>query len=294
MSAELIRGMVCGLSPADRAQYWLAMLHAFLDDSGNSPNDPVFVLGGFISTADLWLDFSAEWTETRQKAISIAYFKSSEASSARDEFHIGRGWNRDLINERVESLARVVQRYALFRVSCSMTRADYNAFLKRFGDALRDPFHHFASSPYFFCLSALIVRVRGYCDANHIDPVCKYVLDTHGATGTFSAELLRHSNIPQIAAALDGSVPSFESDKVMQPLQAADLYAYQKHDWAVTGGKSRYQRVRETLEAIPAIEMTLDMRYLPALAERLDKSMVAAPQFLGPRRKRTKRGKNLA
>jgi hypothetical protein len=38
------------------------VLQAFIDDSGSEPQDPVFVLGGFVSQAADWARFSGEWS----------------------------------------------------------------------------------------------------------------------------------------------------------------------------------------------------------------------------------------
>ena len=42
----------------------MAIIQAYVDDSGNSPDggkNPVFVLGGYIATADMWTAFSDAW-----------------------------------------------------------------------------------------------------------------------------------------------------------------------------------------------------------------------------------------
>ena len=41
--------MVSGLPSGKREQRTLMVLRAFIDDSGNEPRDPFFVLGGFVA-----------------------------------------------------------------------------------------------------------------------------------------------------------------------------------------------------------------------------------------------------
>ena len=37
------------------------VLEGYVDDSGSSPDGNVFVLAGYISTAEKWAEFSSEW-----------------------------------------------------------------------------------------------------------------------------------------------------------------------------------------------------------------------------------------
>jgi hypothetical protein len=255
------------------------MLQAFIDDSGSEPTDPIFVLGGFVSTTDAWTEFTDEWGASLSKDIPIRYFKSTEANGARGEFAIRRGWERALIDARVEELSAIAQKHALFRVAAMMRWSDYNCFLKDIGDNLKIPFNRFLSSPYFLCLASIKIRVQKFCVFHGLDPICYYTLDEQGATGEFSALLFQHVADPGLRELL-GGVPSFRDDKEILPLQAADLYAYQRHDWAVSGGKPRYENARRMLEVVPSIETTLDYRYLADLRATLLSSVVSAPQFL--------------
>jgi hypothetical protein len=57
------------------------MLQAYIDDSGNVPEQEVFVLGGLISTCDRWLAFSDEWKKALQLDPPLRYFNSEARPS---------------------------------------------------------------------------------------------------------------------------------------------------------------------------------------------------------------------
>ena len=56
-----ISGLVCGLPSKKRGSRLMLMLKAFIDDSHSGPTGPVFVLAGYISTAEKWASFAEKW-----------------------------------------------------------------------------------------------------------------------------------------------------------------------------------------------------------------------------------------
>jgi len=280
-ASERIRGLVCSLTSANRARAWLIMLQAYVDDSGSEPNDPLFVLGGFVAPPSQWEDFTDEWDAKLREPISIEYFKSTEANGARDQFAIRKGWDRSSINMRIENLADIAAKHATFRVAVAMRWSDFNTYLKDIGGELQEPYNLLLRSPYFLCLAALRVKIHSHCERNGIDPLCYFTLDEQSTVGNFSALLFGSLQDPALKAFL-GSIPVFDTDRNVLALQAADLYAYQFHDSKVTpnGGKPRYAKVRSSLERVDAIEMMLDHRYLAQVRETLLAAAASAPQFL--------------
>src|ERR1051326_5587894 len=59
--AAHIKALVCGFASPLREKRLLAMLVAYVDDSGSDENDHAFILAGFVSTSEDWVRFSDEW-----------------------------------------------------------------------------------------------------------------------------------------------------------------------------------------------------------------------------------------
>ncbi len=227
------------------------VLQIFIDDSGSSPNDKYFVLGGLAASANQWLLFSEEWKSALSQPPGISYFKTSEANAMRGEF--GHGWNRRLIDQKVDELAQIATRYAQYCVHSVIRWSDY---VKFFGDFKKhyqgEQFKEWAN-PYFLCMYALAACLTRYSKKNHIDPIWKIVVDEHGSIGRIANDVFAAIREPAIHQAL-GGIPSFDDDRKVLPLQAADLYAWHLHDFCVRNGlKDRDPHIKRALFGIPEI-----------------------------------------
>src|SRR4051812_26441335 len=89
--------LVCGLPAGDRERRQIYMLRAFIDDSRGHSLPKVFVLAGYISTAERWASFSDEWRRALDMSPRIAYFKYWEAIKRRKQFY---GWSEKAAFER--------------------------------------------------------------------------------------------------------------------------------------------------------------------------------------------------
>jgi hypothetical protein len=61
------------------------MLQIWLDDSGRGQR-PAFVLAGYFSSVDAWIEFSDEWKALLQKRPALRRLKAYEAFGLRGEF----------------------------------------------------------------------------------------------------------------------------------------------------------------------------------------------------------------
>ncbi len=220
------------------------MLKAFVDDSGSEPNDPVFVLAGFLSTPALWSRFADEWSRELGKEPHLEYFKMSEAHAQDGQFR--RGWTRPLIAQRVQTLTEIACKYASYRISSVMRWSDYSSYIKEIGDETLEPFNFALRDPYSLCLFGMYIKVAKCLERQKIESDCDYVLDEQSKVGEFAARVIntlgRSGNVE--LDSIFKSVPIFENDKAVLPLQAADLYAWHLHRWLVTeGGCKQYKKL---------------------------------------------------
>jgi hypothetical protein len=203
------------------------MLEAYVDDSANGdPN--LFVLAGFVSSADRWLSFSKAW----QKLIDhrsehyrkLDYFKMEEMSSARDR-------------ERCAWFHKVIEDHAVAAVSLTISTHELRRQVDRMFD---DPMMRKGlGNPWHFAVSAII---RDYAinrpnitlPAGPVNFIFDQALNERRLVWNAWDAFLGAN--PQYAP-LMGSMPRFEDDKEVLPLQAADMFAWWVRHWQLDGLK---------------------------------------------------------
>lgn len=213
---------VSGLLPNERQRQLMVILQACIDDSAsNRRHGPgYFMLGGLIATVDQWVQFSIEWQAKLDEAPALDYFKFSEASAMKGQFHTDRGWTEKLRDTRVRDLAKIAREHSLLGVSCFMPQHDYDEFIKCFAPnkELQDP--------YFMCFYQIVDAVteaRAHLPSDEL----QYIFDDQGETGLRAVSYWNdyRTSLPWYRPDLLGSTPKHENDKKFRPLQAADLYA---------------------------------------------------------------------
>ena len=95
------------------------VLQACIDDSGEM-RGPIFVLGGLLADSSAWERFSVEWADELKNPIELAYVKAAEANGLRDQFSIGRGWDRQKRDDRIGALCGIIKRHAQARMHVSV------------------------------------------------------------------------------------------------------------------------------------------------------------------------------
>jgi hypothetical protein len=109
-------------------------VQGFIDDSGegDAPNDPVFVLGGFISDVERWAAFSKEWRGALDGPPSIDYFKMAEAAnlSANGQFARRLGWTEAKRDAKLELLNGIIVRHVELKVNCSVDKAAFAKYAR--------------------------------------------------------------------------------------------------------------------------------------------------------------------
>ena len=196
------------------------MLQAYIDDS-ISDQPPIFVQAGYIAPAEKWAAFSNKWQAVLDIEPRLEYFKMKEAWALRGQFD---GWSEERRNERLEMLYRVIEEF--------VTGSFYIGFRP---DALKRAFAMFPKKfghPYYFSVPRLMADVGRNLESFGlpIGPV-DFVFDTQlhekrhliasWEWGTPRAK----PNPPELGVILSNA-PSFQDDKKVLPLQAADFLAW--------------------------------------------------------------------
>jgi hypothetical protein len=146
--------MACGLASPKRGHRLLVILRAFIDDSGNEPTGPVFLLAGFISTAERWERFSDEWAAVCAQPPATPNFHMVQAERLKGGYW-GIGADDELAarrDRRVGDLVEVIMKHAMIRINAAMDWNNYNRMIKGKVPPQTD-------NPYFWCFANLIMEI---------------------------------------------------------------------------------------------------------------------------------------
>ncbi len=113
----------------------------YVDDSGSEPSSLIFFLAGFISTMGRWAAFSNEWDSALAIDPKLDYFKMSEAAGFGDQFSKRKGWNEANRADRLVTLARIINKYAMLRVSTSLRHDLFAKYVLSLPAVERKPRH---------------------------------------------------------------------------------------------------------------------------------------------------------
>ena len=210
------------------------ILQAYVNDSGSDLQGPLYVLAGFLSSAERWADFSTEWAVALAGPPGLAYFNAAEANRLKGEFDRRKGWDGPKRDDRVATLIRIIKRHALGRIHTSVRPVDFETYIK----GLPLPSRRLTSDNPYTLLSMQIILSNAVWMASNSGALhnlhgsVDFIFDNQVG---FSDETLQwwpnfkqlldesgRTNLPLYV----GSAPIFRDEKEFLPLQAADLYAW--------------------------------------------------------------------
>jgi uncharacterized protein DUF3800 len=196
-----------------------AMFTAYMDDSGSEGKGLVFVLAGYVAPIKGWEIFSAKWEEALAKPPSLPYFKMREAHRLNDSFF---GWTEEDRERRVADLVDVI---------CAQPVMSALALVLTWDDFRRAQAEHpdiVNCHPYDMLFhGAMATTTRLLVEDRSRDPIA-FVFDEQGGAGERAILAYRaiRSILPSTQADLVVGSPRMENDKIVPPLQAADLLAW--------------------------------------------------------------------
>jgi hypothetical protein len=194
----------------------LLVLQAYLDDSGKE--EPVFMLAGYLATAERWAEFSDSWDAALRADPPISYLKMRDAWGRRGEF---AGWTEDLRDAKIRLLLETVARYGLVTLAVVIDHEAYkHVEAHKIAAKLK--------SPYFVCAYKIMTMTLTHLAAvGSAEPV-EFIFDEQGkqAEQVLAAWRFLKSAAPASVRPSIGSRPSYFSEQERMPLQAADMFAW--------------------------------------------------------------------
>jgi Protein of unknown function (DUF3800) len=198
----------------------LVMLQAHVDDSGSEPGSSVFVLAGYVLPAAAWADFSDHWIEELRRDRPISHLHMSETGQhTKGDF---LGWKVDEIEQKLLSLALLISSYHPIALICHARWDEFSKFTSGSSNA------SLIGNPYKVLFYEIIRMMFGCGVINNEPQSVDFVFDGHGPVGAEAVDWYYDTkrSFPPEARPCFGSAPVFRDDKLVVPLQAADMLAW--------------------------------------------------------------------
>jgi hypothetical protein len=220
------------------------MYQAFLGDSGRG-SGPSYVIAGFLASVEGWLDFADRWQRVLDMPPRLPYFKMKQAmnrGAARNRNSPFYGWPQEHIYEAVEVFTELTSKLPM-RIRIRVPNNDWNRIYSgKIGPQTNIPF-------LLAHLSAMQETTRLLAQSGITEKI-NFIFDTALPHEQHWVKMAWHfwrqrEWLPE-RKALFGDPPDFRDDKVVLPLQAADLYAWHapkakqvesEHEYNHTGWK---------------------------------------------------------
>lgn len=240
---ESILALVSGLAPGVRERRLLLMLQAYFDESGTG-SGPILVLAGFLASAEQWSAFSTDWKRALDMNPAIRYLKMREAAGLGGEF---QDWSEDRRNERMSLFYRIIEEHIPIAIWASMPR---DAFTKVFAPVADK--HTIYRNPYYILMVDMIAQFAKTKDKLGLTERVDFIFDEGAAQVSKITEIwefIKGADADPRLKTIMGDFPSFKDDKIVLPLQAADLHAW----W-------RRQRIDEYLTGKPSVNFPFKVK----------------------------------
>lgn len=210
--SEYIRRLVCGYSSRLRKRKVIVVLQG-LATGGN-----IFVLAGFLSTAEMWEKFSDEWEKFSEEPPKTPDLHMKDAYRMKGSC----GWKDETERDKkINGFVDLIKAHAMYRVESILAWPIYDKVVKgRVPESI--------DNPYFLLFFHVILSVIAFMDRAGLDGTVDFVFDEQGPIGTVALgwyQFIKDS-VPSLGSRL-GSTPIFRDDSHVLPLKAADLYAWQ-------------------------------------------------------------------
>lgn len=224
----------------------------YVDDSGSEPQGEIFFLAGFISTVERWAAFSNEWDSALALSPALDYFKMSEAFGLVGQFSSSKGWNEANREDRLVTLARIINKYAMLRVSVS-TRHD---LFEKYVASLPATERNLATDEPFIMLAFHLVSVAIMFAHEHgVREPIDFIFDHQSGEGEVQSNWQQYRRTLQFTprgkqlAPLLGDV-FFSDEQSRRPLQAADLYVGQARRHYIDNHRLKNQKIVVPMNSI--------------------------------------------
>lgn len=257
----------------------MAFCQAAIDDSGNEPNQQIFVLAGFVAPAENWIAFTLGWDRALKEApIPLDYFKFTEAMRLRGQFDKDRGWTEPMRDDQLRTFSEIIQKHASARFSAAVRHEHYQRYIRDAAPARVRTL--LTDTPYQLLAARAVVAACTAIMATNAGDECAFYFDTQPGQ-----DVILQALWPRLVASIQegqGNLPPgftlprivgdprFESELDWSPLQASDLLAGAMRTELMTGA---YPAALSALEGIPGNPFNMEEEHLKEMGDGLERMM---------------------
>jgi hypothetical protein len=274
------------------------VLQGFIDDSGSDGTQPpdrtgaprgnIFVLAGFLATAEQWESFSDRWEALCDLDPKTPDFKMVKAyrKSGKNSY----GWkSAEERDAKINKLVEVIISSVSYRLDMAVAWPNYNNIVK--GKVPEN-----IDSPYFLLFYNTILATAAFMDHAKLEGTVDFVFDDQGKFGNAALgedpATIRdkatgwyrqiRASVPQSVRDRLGSTPVFRHDKDVLALKAADVYAWQiRRHYDVE--QPRQERPNDNLDSILGlygVEGIIEGPHLGEFVENYNRGILALKSSL--------------
>ena len=219
----------------------MALYVAYGDDSGSHEQSPIMILAVVVATYEAWKAFSNEWWNVLmnvgrplRRTNRDTYFSSSQAEVLKGCFE---GFTREEADAKVGALTDLVVQHIEYAF---VSGINWEHFTRILQDAVRRPngrLRNYFKHPYYLLfhdVTSSVINMQIERDLGEVD----FAFDKQGKMLPRCIRMFdefRPRLAPVIRRTAGQIVPG--DDKILLPLQAADLVAWQtrSRSWPYTG-----------------------------------------------------------
>jgi Protein of unknown function (DUF3800) len=216
-----IWALVFGLPGHRRGKRGMFMLQALVDES---EGDDIFVMAGYLSTAEEWALLFDAWDIENKSPRRIEYFKYSEWRAPGGQFHCFSDDERDV---KIANLHKLICKHAMLGISVALKVSEFNKFWSQ----RRLPKHHRKlpvrfRSKYALAAFTLMSTLSKEAPRLGMEESIDFIFDNQVMESWKIQELHKtFRDVMNIFGRTIGDTPIFKDEVKFPPLQAADMLA---------------------------------------------------------------------
>jgi hypothetical protein len=242
------------------------MFQAFFDES---EVDAVYLVAGWVATAEEWAKFDAAWNAVLSADPSIGYFRHHDTKMLKGEFE---GWSNEDAQAKLAALVKVICDHEMYGVTTGLNTTTWKqAFQsdtlspRRLKGLLKFT-HHYQSCFH----SAVAMVMQRQLELNHTSDIVDLVFDQQD--GLLKDSIKHYSQFkslfPVAVQKIAGEI-SVGNDKDTPALQAADLLAGQLTTMLRSGPGPTYQALVQCHQVIHAKAYPPKFQTFPAVVNAI-------------------------
>lgn len=194
----------------------MSKLIGYIDETGHSKDEQQRFVGvaGLVAPAENWEAFEHKWKQILS-VFKIPYFHMKDFANRRRHYE---GWSELKRQKLLGKLLRIVATTHPFPVGAIVSLDDYRSFSLEDRELMGDPYH--------FCLMGCVYLPAWRTENDPPDVRVAIVFSEQSEFKSMAGLLLEDFN-RKYPAAKRFDQPVFQSMKTVEPLQAADIIAYE-------------------------------------------------------------------